>query len=97
MSDGYGSKQATNTWIGSDGTVTNHDPDTEMGFWIRLFHNECDRSAHLEQEIERLREVVQKLAACIDENSHAYGCLGYKFDGWCTCEVGEALKAVRGE
>jgi hypothetical protein len=26
-----------------------------MGFWIRLFHNECDRSAYLEKEIERLR------------------------------------------
>ena len=60
VSDGYGSTQSTNTWISSDGTATNHDPDTEMGFWIRLFHNECDRSAYLEQENERLRqELIQ--------------------------------------
>lgn len=56
MTDGYGSTRATTTWISSDGTKTNHDPDTEMGFWVRLFHNECDRSAYLEQEVERLRE-----------------------------------------
>ena len=55
MSDGYGSTQATNTWITSDGSVTNYDPNTEMGFWISALHNECDRSAHLEREIERLR------------------------------------------
>lgn len=66
MSDGYGSTQSTNVWIGSDGTVTNHDPDTEMGFWIRLFHNECDRSAHLEQEIECLREQNGYLKANIE-------------------------------
>lgn len=56
VSDGYGSTRATTTWISSDGTVTNHDQDTEMGFWVRLLHNECDRSASLEREIERLRE-----------------------------------------
>ncbi len=55
MSDGYGSTGATTTWISSDGTVTNYDPNTEMGFWISALHNECDRSAHLEREIERLR------------------------------------------
>lgn len=61
VSDGYGSTRATTTWISSDGTVTNHDPDTEMGFWVRLFHNECDRSAHLEREIECLRAEVARL------------------------------------
>jgi hypothetical protein len=50
--DGYGSTQATNTWITSDGSVTNYDPNTEMGFWISALHNECDRSAHLEREID---------------------------------------------
>lgn len=55
VSDGYGSTRAKTTWISSDGTTTDHDPDTEMGFWVRLFHNECDRSHFLEQELERLQ------------------------------------------
>lgn len=59
MTDGYGSTQATSTWISSDGSVTNYDPNTEMGFWISAFHNECDRSALLEREIERLRAQVE--------------------------------------
>jgi hypothetical protein len=66
VSDGYGSTGATTTWISSDGTKTNHDPNTEMGFWIRLFHNECDRSAYLEQEIERLREQNDYLKANVE-------------------------------
>lgn len=65
MSDGYGSTQATNTWITSDGSVTNYDPNTEMGFWISALHNECDRSAHLEREIERLRDAGDALVAAI--------------------------------
>ena len=56
--NGYSGSQAETTWVSSDGTITNFDPNTEMGFWIRLFHNECDRSAHLEREIERLRAEV---------------------------------------
>lgn len=56
--NGYSSSQAENTWISADGTITNHDPNTETGFWVRLFHNECDRSAHLEREIERLRKAI---------------------------------------
>ena len=67
MSDGYGSTRATNTWIGSDGSVTNYDPKTEIGFWINAFHNECDRSAHLEREIERLRSMCKvKNSDCLN-------------------------------
>ena len=32
-----------------------------MGFWISALHNECDRSAHLEREIERLRAEITEL------------------------------------
>lgn len=60
MNEGYGSTQSENTWIGPDGVVTNHDPNTEMGFWVRLFHNECDRAAHLEREVQRLEADCRK-------------------------------------
>lgn len=58
--NGYSGSHAETTWISSDGTITNHDPDTEMGFWVRLFHNECDRSAHLEREVERLHQAAER-------------------------------------
>jgi hypothetical protein len=73
VSDGYGSTQATNTWIASDGSVTNYDPNTEMGFWISALHNECDRSAHLEREIERLRSICEEFAQSGTEFGTKYG------------------------
>ena len=66
MTDGFGSTRATTTWVSSDATLTNYDPNTEMGFWISALHNECDRSAHLEQEIERLGEQNEYLKANVE-------------------------------
>ena len=65
--NGYSGSQTETTWISSDGTVTNHDPDTEMGFYVRLLHNECDRSAHLEREIERLRNGIEQYVTTISD------------------------------
>ena len=73
MTEGVGSTQATNTWIDSDGSVTNYDPNTEIGFWISAFHNECDRSAHLEREIERLRVICEQFASCAKSFGTKYG------------------------
>lgn len=68
MSDSYGFSQAINTWVDVDGSTTNHDPKTEVGFWVKLFHNECDRSHLLEKEIERLREQNELLGKALRQN-----------------------------
>lgn len=64
---------------------------------VQVVREAADEIERLRAERDRWREVAKGLSCCVNEDSHSYGCLGYKFDGWCVCDVARYLKAVRGE